>query len=146
MNAKVDFENMADAQIADDKTIIESLQLAQCYLESLSDMLLHAETSYEASNLEHKENIQSLGAFLSVCESLATMTFQKVEQLNLQSLEAIKISEKIYGIAVGIQELGSFRTNISEVCGVLYGLSYVSKHLQSELGVILDPIEFKKAI
>lgn len=141
MNAKIDFENM----IPDDQTMIESLQLSQCYMESLSNMLLQAETSYEASNLECKANIRSFSAFLSVCESLAMMAFQKIEKLNIQTPEASAISEKIYGLKVGINEVGEFRTNIGEICGVLYGLSYVAKHLQGEISIILHPIEFKAA-
>lgn len=141
MNAKINFEKM----IPDDKTIIESLQLSQCYMESLSDMLLQAEASYEAYNLELETNVRSFSAFLSVCESLAMMAFHKIEQLNIKTPEASAISEKIYGLKVGINEVGEFRTNISEICGVLYGLSYVAKYLQSEIGTILRPIEFKAA-
>lgn len=141
MNAKVNFENM----IVDREAIITSLQLAQCYLESLSDMLLQAEAKYEGSNHEYDENIRSSVAFLTVCESLAMMAFQKIEKSNLQTTESNKISTKIYGLAVGINEVINFRTNIKEACGVLYGLSYVAKYLQDEINTILHPIEFKSA-
>lgn len=144
MNAPFDPNKAPQLQPVDDETIIRSLQDCQCYMESLSSMLFQATWSYEGEDIREDNDVRNrFKAFLSVCERLASLALEHMDNLNLTTSEALKIREKIYGLVVVIEEVSFLGTNISEITGVIYGLSYVSKQLQSDLSIILDPIEFK---
>lgn len=138
MNAKINFENLTQAQSEPKKTAADHIFNAQCHLEALEGVLLRTVVSYEQCEFSDA----GTKALFVINACLAEYAVEDIESaMSLCPPNRLDNSyQKALGVLTAICESAKLDLAKGHTCAILHGLFTVVECLDKELSSITDTL------